>query len=373
MKIFYTIAGLYRAAGMERIVTDKANYWAGAGYDVVIITTEQKGRPPAFPLASGIRHLDLEIGYEENNGASLWNKLRHYSFKQREHRRRLKLVLEREKPDVVFSMFCGDERFLYRIHDGSKKVLEVHFSHFKRLQYARKGLWALVDRWRTRQDARLVRRYDAFVTLTAEDLAYWGKPANGRIIPNFLKSMPAEPSSLESKTVLAVGRYDYQKGFERLIRAWAAIPDKGGWNLRVVGDGPLRNALQLEVKHVGVTDSVQIDTPQKDMDAVYRSASILALTSRYEGLPMVLLEAQSYGLPIVSFDCKCGPRDVVTDMSDGFLVPEGDIPLFSEKLSILMSDYNLRETMGRQARLAASRWDQENIMNQWKMLLKDIL
>lgn len=372
MKILYTIAGLYRPAGMERILSLKANYLAKLGYDVTIVTTEQKGRPEAFPLEGSIRLVDLGIGYEDNNGKSFVDKLVHYPAKQHRHRKALAKLLQELRPDVTVSLFDGDERFLYKIKDGSKKVLELHFSRYKRLQYNRGGIWALADRLRSYQDERTVSKYDRFVVLTEEDLKNWGSPANACVIPNFLNGMPDEPATLGRKTVLAVGRYDYQKGFDRLISAWAMLPANHRWKLRLVGEGPLRDALAQQVKDLGVQDSVFIDKTHRNMDAVYHDASIYALSSHYEGLPMVLLEAQSHGLPIVAFDCKCGPSDVVTDEVDGLLVPEGDVPALAKALERIMDNPRLRKEMGARALLSAARWDKESIMQQWILLFASI-
>lgn len=376
MKVLYTIAGFYRAAGMERILADKANYLAGCGYAVVIVTTDQRGREEVFPLDPSITHIDLGIGYEDNNGGSLLSKVLYYPLKKWMHRRRLKLVLGEERPDITVSMFCGDEGFLPRLPHCGKTVLEVHFSRFKRLQYGRRGLWALADRWRSWKDGRVIRKFDRFVALTREDLGYWGTPANGCVIPNFIGSMPVVSASLESRTVLAVGRYSYQKGFERLLEAWALavkqLPSRHGWKLRLVGDGENRRSLQSISDSLGISSSVRIDCPQKDMDIVYRDSSILALSSRYEGLPMVLLEAQAYGIPCVCFDCKCGPRDVITDGEDGYLVPEGDVQALAYALVKLVKDPSLRAAMGRKARRQSARWDKESIMQQWLTLFNDI-
>ena len=375
MRILYTIAGLYRPAGMERILTDKANYLATRGHELTIVTTEQQGRPIVFPLEASIKHVDLGIGYEEGNGGSFISKLIRYPAKKLRHKRALARVLRELRPDIVISMFCGDESFLPWLNDGSKKILEVHFSRFKRLQYGRKGLWALADRFRSRSDLRHIRRFDKFVVLTEEDFDYWGRPANGVVIPNFIGSMPQEPSPLEAKTVLSAGRFEYQKGFERLIRAWKIVGDRAGhdgWRLRIVGDGPEREALQALTTELGLGGSVVLDQPHTDMGDVYRQASVFALSSRYEGLPMVLLEAQAYGLPIVAFDCKCGPRDVVTPGQDGLLVAEGDVSALADALSTLIHDGQMRSGMAAKARENALRWDKERIMQKWTTLLENI-
>lgn len=353
---------------MERILTDKANYLAGKGFDIIIVTTEQKGRPVAFPLHPSIRTIDLGIGYEDNNGGSFLSKLVSHPFKQRRHWRLLERTLMEERPDITISLFCGDEAFLPSLRDGSKKVLEMHFCRFKRLQYGRKGLWAISDRLRSRRDYRTVRRFDRFVCLTNEDYGYWGRPENGRVIPNFIDSMPMASSSLTSKTVLAAGRYMYQKGFDRLIDAWRLLPDGHGWTLRIVGGGPDEEALRRQAQGL----DIEIAGPSKDMAGEYSRASIFVLSSRYEGFGLVLAEAQSFGIPLISFDCKCGPRDIITDGEDGLLVPEGDVPALARALTKLIGSPELRIRMGAAGRRNAARWDKEETMQQWIRLFQEI-
>lgn len=385
MTLLYLIAGTYRAAGMERVLANKTNWLAGQvdaqgrqEYDIVIATTDQRGRPSAFPLDSRIRTVDLGIDYEENNGRSFLNKLIRYPGKQLRHRARLKALIRRERPDVVVSMFCNDAGFVPAIANGARTVLEIHFSRFKRLQYGRKGFWALADRLRSRMDLRTVSRFDHFVVLTEEDAGYWGNLPNLKVIPNARTFTTQTPSDCTGKTVLACGRYNNQKAFDRLIEAWSRImvPDPVGqdrgfsdWKLRIAGAGEEEASMREQIDRLGLTDSVILG-PSSDMEAEYRNAGIFALTSRYEGLPMVLLEAQAYGLPIVSMACKCGPRDVIHDGVDGFLVPEGDVEGFAEKLTGLMNDDGLRRRMGAEALRASDRFDEERIMTQWSELLR---
>ena len=371
MHILYNIAGLYRPAGMERVLTDKANWLVAHGYRVTILTTEQQGRPNAFPLDERIRTRDLGIGYEDNNGRSLADKFVHYPFKQRRHRKALEAALEELKPDISISMFCNEVNLLPGIKDGSKKVLEVHFSRFKRLQYGRKGLWALADRYRSMQDVRLVRKYSRFVVLTEEDKEYWGDTGNIQVISNPVGFEPVHPAPLDTKTVVAVGRYSHQKGLERLISAWALV-QKEDWKLLLVGDGEKREQLEKQVETLGLKDSVVLGKTSSEMASVYRNASIVALSSRYEGLPMVLLEAQTFGVPVVSFDCKCGPREIIRDGETGLLVPEGDNYALARALERLMQDDDLRKEMGRKAFRNAEKWRLNAIMGKWTQLFQDI-
>ena len=360
MKIVYCINGFYRAAGMERVLADKANWLAGQGYAVTILTTDQRGRPDAFPLDSRIAHFDLDINYEQNNGGLLLDKLIHYPGKQFRHRKRLAQKLAEIRPDITVSMFCNEVNLLPRIHDGSRKVLEIHFSRFKRLQYGRTGLWALADRLRSRSDVRLAARYDRFVVLTEEDRGYWPELPNLRVIPNPRTFTLSEPASLENHIVLAVGRYTHQKGFDLLLKAWRMIDTKG-WSLRIAGSGEPLEDIPSNV----------ITGPAADIVEEYRNAAFLVMSSRYEGLPMALLEAQAAGLPVVSFVCKCGPRDVITDGVDGILVPEGDVERLAKEMKRLMDDIELRRKMGAAAFRHSERYDKERIMALWEQLFHE--
>lgn len=383
MKLIYLIAGTYRPGGMERVLAGKANWLVRNGVaDVLVVTTDQRGQKPFFEFDGRIRHVDLGINYEDNNGGAFLNKLVRYPFKQLRHRRRLTELLKEEKADIVVSMFCNDAQFLPRIKDGSRKVLEIHFSRYKRLQYGRKGMWALADRWRTRNDMRIASRFDRFVVLTNEDRDYWEADSpmpNICVIPNARTFEPMQDRDFSAchRTVLAVGRYNVQKAFDRLIDTWGIICRKSrlpeGWKLRIVGDGEQRAELQEKIDNLGLNDSIFLGRAETEMTSVYADSDIYAMTSVYEGLPMVLIEAQTAGLPIVSMTCKCGPRDVVSDGVDGFLVPEGDIEAMADRLLLLMNDSQLRISMGQAALKASDRFDESLIMEKWVRLFKGLL
>jgi glycosyltransferase involved in cell wall biosynthesis len=359
---------------MERVLANKANWLVAHGHEVIIVTTDQRGESPYFPLDARIKCYDLAINYEENNGKSFLNKLIHYPFKQWKHKVRLTALLKELRPDIVISMFCNDASFIPSINDGSKKILEIHFSRFKRLQYGRKGLWRLADWWRYKTDAKVVSRFDKFVVLTHEDKEYWGNMSNICVIPNARTFEVNQPATLEAKKVVAVGRLNHQKGFDRLIDAWSIVDNVvSGWKLQIVGDGELRELLQNNIRELGLSNQINIGRAEKDMMSVYKDASILAMSSRYEGLPMVLLEAQTAGLPIVSFDCKCGPKDVIENGVDGFLVEDGDIEQLAQKLVVLMQDANLRKQMGSAAYAHSERYSEERIMKQWTDLFDEVM
>lgn len=358
---------------MERVLANKANWLVAHGHEVSVVTTDQRGEKPFFPLDEHIRCFDLGIDYEENNGKGFLNKLLHYPFKQWKHHRRLEALLKEQKADVVVSMFCNDASFLPKIKDGSKKVLEIHFSRYKLLQYGRKGLWSLADKWRSANYERIASRYDKFVVLTEEDSQYWNHLDNLVVIPNARTFVCDTPASLVGNEVIAVGRYTYQKGYDRLITAWRRVhevlPD---WKLRIVGDGELRQEMEEMIKAQGLEDCVILGRSTHGIQELYLNASIAAMSSHYEGLPMVLLEAQSAGLPIVSFDCKCGPKDIVRDGENGFLVHDNDVEGLAESIIRVAEDTDLRKRMGKEAYKDSEKYDEDRIMARWETMFTEL-
>mgnify|MGYP000010861114 FL=1 len=373
MRIVYCIAGTYNSGGMERVLANKANYLVSHGYEVFIITTDQRGKQPFFSLDERIRCYDLGINYEENNGKSLLNKIIPYPFKQWKHRKRLSELLRELRADIAISMFCNDVSFLWKIKDGSRKILEIHFSRYKRLQYERKGAWKLADQWRSRMDEKTVKKYACFVVLTHEDKSYWGDLPNIMVIPNALTYSVGQPAPLNNKKVIAIGRYNYQKGFDYLIDAWAVIHrSQPEWKLDIIGDGEWLNRLQRQIDQHKLNHCIRLKSATSHIEDEYRQASLLVMSSRYEGLPMVLLEAQSFGLPIVSFACKCGPKDVITEGEDGFLVPKGSISVLADRILKLMENEDLRKRMGETALKSSYRFMESAIMQRWEKLFDSL-
>ncbi len=178
---------------------------------------------------------------------------------------------------------------------------------------------------------------------------------------------------MTARTVLSMGRIVPQKGQDLLVRAWQRVADKAeGWKLRIVGDGPLLAEVKEYVEKNGMSGSVEFLPTTKDVQAMYRQASIYAMSSRFEGLPLVLIEAQSMGLPIVSFDCLTGPAEIVDNGRNGILVPPLDVDALAEALLSLMHDDRRRKEFSDNALAAASRFDRGKIVERWEELLREI-
>ncbi len=356
---------------MERVLLNKVKWLAAHGHEVIVVTTDQNGRPPFYDFPDSVRMVDLGINYSSDNNRPVLQKTMSYLSKRRLHRKRLTDLLMAERPDVTVSLYPSESSFIPAIRDGSKKVLELHFNRYFRLQYGRKGILGLIDRLRSKQDAGIARKFDRFVVLTDEDKNYWGSMDNISVIPNAAMPLGDRYSDCRAKRVIAVGRLDYQKGFDRLLRIWALVMTDAalnGWHLDIFGQGEWRAMLEEMIGSLGISDSVTIHQPVKDIAAEYAASSIFVMTSNYEGFPMVMIEAMSTGVPVVTYGFKCGPRDIVKENYNGSIVSEGDELAFARKLSDLMHNYDERKTMGENARTVVDTYSEERVMDSWMQL-----
>ena len=376
MKLVYCICETYNPGGMERVLLNKVRYLVERhGYDITVVTTDQNGRAPFYPFPEKVKMVDLGINYSEDNAKGVFTKVLNYLRKRRVHRQRLTELLMRERADIVVSLYPSESSFIPYIKDGSKKVLELHFNKFFRLQYNRTGLLGLIDCWRTRQDERIVRRFDRFVVLTEEDKGYWGDMPNIQVIPNAALFMADRYADVSRKRVIAVGRLDYQKGFDRLIDAWQIVCSTGlfqEWRLDIFGQGEWKDMLKARIKEYGLQNSLHLNEPTKEIAKEYADSSMLVMSSNYEGFPMVMIEAMACGLPVVTFDFKCGPRDIIKDEENGLIVPDGDIQALADAMMRLMANESLRQTMSVEARKVTETYSEEVVMGKWVSLFSGL-
>ena len=369
MKLIYCTHSLYNPGGMERVLVNKVAYLVEKlHWEVSIVTTDQKGRPAFYALPGGMGMMDLGINYSDDNGKAPWRKITGYLIKRHKHKKRLTALLKKEKPDIVISLYPSESSFIPKIKDGSKKVLELHFCKFFRVQYGRKGVLGWIDRWRTKQDERIVRRFDKFVVLTNEDKGYWGDLPNIEVIPNAAMNMGGHFSDVSAHRVIAVGRLDYQKGFDRLIQAWKLIQERDefkDWHLDIFGQGEWHDMLQKMISDFGLEQTARINRPTNRIGNEYAHSSLIVMTSNYEGFGMVLVEAMACGVPAIAFDCKCGPKDIIRHGENGLLVANGDIQGLAGAMMKLMGDDALRQRMAGHAKAVVDAYSEEAVMDKW--------
>jgi len=227
-------------------------------------------------------------------------------------------------------------------------------------------------RWGRRVAARFA---EDIVVLTARDAARWHSDlaphAALHIIPNAAPAITSRPYDITSRRVMALGRLTDQKGFERLLAAWACVerdPRGAGWSLEIHGDGPMRDHL-IELSRQ--LSRVAIHPATIDAAGQLETAGLLAASSRYEGLPMVLLEAMAHSVPCVAFDCETGPAEILGAEEGGILVPEGNVPALAESLLALMNDPARREVLSQGARKRARMFGAQTVSEMWHRLLID--
>lgn len=190
-------------------------------------------------------------------------------------------------------------------------------------------------------------------------------------IPNPVTIAADEPSPLTEKRFLAMGRFSDVKGFDMLLDAWELTRCRHkGWSLRIVGSGPLERSYRARVAKLGLTDSVEIVAPVRDVERMYRESSVYVMSSRNEGMPLVLIEAMAMGLPIVSFDCEAGPRNVVVDGVTGLLVPPLDVARLAAAMDVLAARRSLRRRMSAAALERSRLFAPDAVFDRWMALLK---
>lgn len=376
MNILYLISGMFNSAGMERVVANKANYFVSHGHSVTIITTDQKNRQSYYDLLPGIKCIDLSINFDDYKNYPPLK--RSFSFYKKNHlfKKRLSKFLLENKFDITISLILKSSDFLYQIKDNSKKIIEHHFSRNFYSQitnsYYKNPLNKLLYKIRDKILIHNLKKYDAFVVLTKEDALSWEKElSNVYVIPNSIK-LPHACSSLNSKNILSFGRLDYQKGFDILLKIWETVSEKyPDWSLSIFGNGPLERQLQNEIRLNNIKN-INIYPPTSNIEPPILDSSIYVLPSRFEGLPMALLETMSYGLPPVAFACPCGPKDIIIDGVNGFLINQFDIKSYEERLCELIENHDLRLRLGTKARESMKNYSHIEIMNKWLELFKNL-
>ena len=217
---------------------------------------------------------------------------------------------------------------------------------------------------------------DALVVLTEADRAQYEQHLGGSIrvasIPNWPSELPGAKSDLTARRVVTAGRLAPQKGFDLLIDAWAGVASvHDDWLLRICGKGPLRRELNQQIARLGLETSVELPGA-RDMGVEMTEASIFALSSRFEGFPLVLLEAMSKGLAVVAFDCPTGPRELVRDGENGVLVPDGDVEGLAEGIRRLIDEEALRRRCAAGAIETVKEYTMEVVGPRWPALFEEL-
>ena len=332
-------------------MTIRANYLCEF-YDITFITYAQGERPDYFPLDKRIKRVDIDDKKSYFTGVKDFLLKSHY--------------------DITVSTGGAEFYFLYKIKDGSKKVFEFHFSY----DISKVWMRNISNPFKRKIWMEIQNHYDHVVVLTKTDCIKWKKwISKASYIYNPSTVACDHISTSENKSVIAVGRLSYEKGFDYLIDVWKIIyhrfPD---WTLDIYGEGALKIELQNRINEIGLSAVIKLRGVTDDIVTEYQNHSIYVMTSRNEGFPLVLIEGGSCGLPIVSFNCPNGPNEIVKHGHNGFLVsPVGNVKAMANYLMQLMSDRTLRKKMGCSSFELSKRFKLENIVSEWVSLYNQLL
>lgn len=349
MKLLYLIEDYSVKGGAERIISQKANALAAQGHEVTIVSVYHDERPLSYPLADGVRYICLDVPFAKSPLHRFYTL--YISW------RRLNKTLRELQPDVIFFTMVIGALLLPLIKTRARRIYESHSARAF-TPYHRFFGW-------------MERRADAIVCLTADDAReYSHAKATVTVIPNFVEISSEQQPDYTVHRAIAVGRLEEPKGFDRLIDAWKKVSQQhADWQLDIYGEGSLKDQLQAQIDALGLHDVVTLCGCDDHILDRYAEHSLSVSSSRYEGLPMTLIEAASYGLPIVSFDFKYGAREVVEQAKNGLLVPQGDVDALAEALSRLLSSEELRREYGQTGSRLVQRFSKETVMRQWTDLL----
>ena len=380
MKVVYIYPAFINIGGADKIIISKANYMADQwGCEVFLVTDSQNGIEPFFPLSEKVHLVDLDINFFQQYQYGPVKRLMVYLRLMRKYEKALVKALVDISPDVIVSTFSRDAKFvgLYKKHSKAT-IAEVHTtkSNLRALPNLRLkgGMYKILANYIEHQLDASAKRFDEVVVLNALEEELWKPVRQVQVINNAVQYYPDEENTLSTKSVIYVGRAEYEKAPDRLIEIWKRVAQRHpDWTLRMFCTGAMLNELKDKVHQYGLDAQVLFMPPTKDMEREYMASAMCVLTSRFEGFPVVLQEAMGCGLPCISFNCPSGPRYLITDQEDGFLIENGNIEAFAEKVCTLIENEYLRRMLGRKAKQNIARYSKERIMGQWRSLFERLV
>lgn len=377
MHVLYIYSEITIKSGTDKVLVRKANWLVNHGYEVSIITEAQMGRPLSFALDSKISHVDMGLDFNKQYSKGTLGRFFVYYSLMKEYKRRLKKTISELHPDIIITSMGRSLSLLSSMKVGSIKVGEAHTTkeHLRSLHLMeeRGGIFRLVAKYMRWKMCRSVSKFDALVLLTQKDAYDWKGITKTYVIPNPISFYPKEAAKLDNKQVIMVGRYNDAKGYDYLIPAWEIVHQRHpDWVLNVYGSGELHDDVVRWVKERDLEKTIILNDPIDNILEKYLDSSICVLSSRYEGFSLVIIESMACGVPVVSFDCPHGPRNIIRNGEDGILVEYLDVQALANGISRLIEDEDIRKRLGGKARTNILRFSEDIIMMKWDKLFHDL-
>jgi glycosyltransferase involved in cell wall biosynthesis len=354
--------------GAERVVSNLANHWVSIGWDITLVTVAPQAKD-FYALDPAVRRISLDLtGSSRNVFAGFWRTARRAQA--------LRRILRDLRPDVALSAMHTANVILALAARGLPGVRTIGSEH----NFPPKAPMGII--WETMR-RHAYGRLAAVVALTQECAGWLSVHSHARripVIPNPVTwplsnhaphSAPAAFCPAGRRVLLGVGRLSMEKNFGALIEVFSRLaPRHPDWDLVILGEGPMRDALQSQVQAAGLEGRIFLPGSVGNVGDWYERAALYAMSSHFEGFPNTLVEAMAYGLPAVSFDCDTGPRDIIRHDVDGFLVAPGDTSGMEGALDKLMADEQLRQAFALRAIEARERFSMKKISSMWENLFR---
>lgn len=364
MRIMLAVSSMV-AGGAERVAATLVNHWCAAGHKVALITVASTDLD-FYPLDQRVTRIALGLNRSSTS-------LRDFILDNLKRIRKLRAAIREYEPEVILSFLdTMNVRILVAsIGTGIPVIVEEH------IDPTQHPLGRIVRLLR-----RLLYKRARTVVVLTPGIAQWAgsfvRSEAIHVIPNPISQQFCSSVKLDaernSHRVIAIGRLEAQKGFDMLLKAFAQSARQHlTWNLMIIGDGSERDRLQALAAALQIGDRVKWERAVKEPEKELRRSDLFVLSSRYEGFPMVLLEAMACGLPVVSFDCPSGPREIINDGDDGLLVPPNEINSLAAAMNRLMSSEDERKRFGERATHVVERFSLAKVADMWTAVFEQAL
>lgn len=353
-KIIFVIADITFVGGIERVNTLLANKFSEEGYTVEIISLYKTNDAINYTLNKNVGI--TFVNEDAYNGAP--GSLGRFVAHIKSQLKLFKCIKKTGGDFFIINTFPMAFLCFFNIFSNKKFVVieHVHYHYYKKpIRFLRNIIYKF---------------YDKVVCINESDMSYFSKALNNTIkISNPTSFKSSKVTSLETKKIIAVGRLEYQKGFDLLIDVYSKVTKVNpGWELDIYGVGSCESLLKEKILKYSL-DNVNLMGSIENIQDVYPNYSIFAFSSRFEGFGMVLLEAMECGLPCISFDCPTGPGEILEYGKYGLLIENGNIDKYAAGLLTLMSDYSRRKELSELSKVRAENFSIDKIFSEWEKLL----
>jgi len=361
MKILYITPDLTDSGGIARVISLKANYLSSVlEYEVCILMANDAKSDFFYDFGQKIEW--RRINYSKNRLLFSWNYFH-----------LIRKLISEKKPDVI--IVCDAVLWVFIpwfVKNKTPMIFETHVSiHLKKI--IKKGIFSEI-RFEIVQFFKKItaKKFDKFILETEEGSKEWNI-SNSKVIPNPFSFSLKKLAGLENKKAIAVCRHSYEKGIDRLLIIWKTLVDNHpDWSLDIYGQWNSDLRYQKMAESLKISKNINFIAPINDIQGGFNQSSIFLMTSRSEAFGMALIEAMSCGLPCVAFDCPIGPRTIIENNVNGFLIEEENIDLFVEKVELLIENKNLRIEIGQKAKERVGKYDIDQIMKKWNDLFIEL-